>query len=114
MDDQHLFELNVKLQYAEDNDALVAALHELAGAAVLDFPPETFLQRAALLDSVLEVVLGGTGSAGAAPEQARRLAFAFLQSLVARLKQALIDAGDAELHPNYVGAQQALCRACMQ
>lgn len=99
LDDQHLFELNVKLQYADEEPVIVATLQELAGAAVADYPPEFFLQRGALLDTVLSVTSNGNASA-----QARRLCFSFLQSLVAKLKHALISCEDLELMPDYAGA----------
>lgn len=99
MDDQQLFELNVKLQYAEEDEALLAALHELAGAIVFDFPAEAILQRGALLDTVLSIVTERD-----TPREALRLAFDFLGSLVARLKQALVDCRDPDLLPVYAGA----------
>jgi hypothetical protein len=98
LDDQHLFELNVKLQYADEDPVVVATLQELAGAAVADFPPEAFLQRGALIDTVLSVVSNSNASA-----QARGLGFSFLQSLVAKLKHALICCEDMELLPDYAG-----------
>ena len=98
MDDQQLFEINVKLQYAEEDEALLAALHELAGAVAVDFPAEAIVQRGALLDTVLSIVTERD-----TPREAHRLAFAFLRTLVARLKQALVDCRDPELLPGYAG-----------
>ena len=106
MDDQQLFEINVKLQYADEDAATVAALHELAGALVFDFQAEAIVQRSALLDTVLSIVASGDTS-----QDARRLAIAFLRTLVARLKQALVDSGDPELLPGYAGA---LCAAMLR
>ena len=97
-DEQHLFELNVKLQYAEEETALILALQDLAGATVLDFPAEAFLQRQPLLDTVLAVLGNEIASA-----QARLLALSFLQTLVTKLKQALVDTVDPELLPGYAG-----------
>jgi hypothetical protein len=58
-DDQHLFELNVRLQYSDDERLQLPALTELGGAAAADFPAEALLQRRSLL------VRGGRdGSAG--------------------------------------------------
>ena len=106
MDDQHLFELNVKLQYAEESDALLAALQELAGVTVLDFPPEAFLQRPTLLDSVLEVL-----AKQEIVTRSRQLVLQFLQRLAAKLKQALIDADDPEMIPRYSGARSTKHRS---
>jgi hypothetical protein len=50
-DDQSLFELNVRLQYSDDERLLLPALLELAGAAGLDMPAEALLQRQSILVS---------------------------------------------------------------
>lgn len=47
--DQYLFELNVKLQYSDDERNLLPALEELAAVAAADFPPEALLQRQAIM-----------------------------------------------------------------
>lgn len=56
-DDQHLFELNVRLQYSDDERLLLPALTELAGAVAVDFPAEALLQRRSLLVSGLSYQL---------------------------------------------------------
>jgi hypothetical protein len=50
-DDQVLFELNVRLQYSDDERLLLLALLELAGAVGLDMPAEALLTRPSLLVS---------------------------------------------------------------
>jgi hypothetical protein len=50
-DDQALFELNVRLQYSDDERLLLPALLELAGAVGLDMPAEALLTRPSLLVS---------------------------------------------------------------
>lgn len=102
VDDQHLFELNVRLQYAEEEEALLHALNELSGATVLDFAPEALLQRPALLDSVLDIASAGVSLA---TPRARRLSLQFLRTLVSRAKEALVDAADAGLLPRYTGVR---------
>lgn len=57
-DDQALFELNVRLQYSDDERLLLPALAELAGAAAADFPAEAMLQRRSLLVRWLRVGSG--------------------------------------------------------
>jgi hypothetical protein len=52
-DDQSLFELNVRLQYSDDERLLLPALLELAGVAGLDMPAEALLQRQSILVSNL-------------------------------------------------------------
>ncbi|WIA33762.1 hypothetical protein OEZ86_006876 [Tetradesmus obliquus] len=49
-DDQALFELNVRLQYSDDERLLLPALLELGGAVALDMPAEALLQRQSILD----------------------------------------------------------------
>jgi hypothetical protein len=53
-DDQHLFELALRLQHGCDDRLLLPALSELAGSAAADFPAEALLQRRSLL-------VGGAG-----------------------------------------------------
>jgi hypothetical protein len=48
-DDQYLFELNVRLQYSDDEALLLPALEELGSIAAADFPAEALLQRQSLL-----------------------------------------------------------------
>ncbi|WIA13616.1 hypothetical protein OEZ85_007180 [Tetradesmus obliquus] len=47
---QALFELNVRLQYSDDERLLLPALLELGGAVALDMPAEALLQRQSILD----------------------------------------------------------------
>lgn len=51
-DDQALFELNVRLQYSDDERLLLPALLELSGAVGLDLPAEALLLRPSILVSV--------------------------------------------------------------
>ena len=95
MDDQHLFELHVKLQYADDEQALVAALFELSGT-VRDFPPEAFLQRSGLLEAAAATLQRTDTS-----EQAALLALSFLQAFAERVQSALANAADVEQVPQY-------------
>jgi hypothetical protein len=50
-DDQALFELNVRLQYSDDERLLLPALLELSGAVGLDMPAEALLLRPSILVS---------------------------------------------------------------
>lgn len=125
LDEQHLFELQVRMQHASDEEAMLTALQELAGAAVGDFPPAALLQRAPLLDACLAAMRGdgGGGDAGAAASAdaggvaslaARRLAFDTMQRLITRIKEALLDAEDACMCPAYYGAGRAVVRVALR
>ena len=103
LDDQHLFELNVKLQYADEDVIVVDALHELTGATLQDFPAQALLQRDALLETVLDIATSRNAS-----EHARNMALAFMEGLAAALRRSLVDCVDAEMLPTYAGAD--LCR----
>jgi hypothetical protein len=48
-DDQYLFELNVRLQYGDDEALLLPALMKLGAIVAVDFPAEALLQRQSLL-----------------------------------------------------------------
>lgn len=48
-DDQALFELNVRLQYSDDERLLLPALLELTGAVGVDMPAEALLSRPSIL-----------------------------------------------------------------
>lgn len=54
-DDQALFELNVRLQYSDDERLLLPALLELSGAVGLDLPAEALLLRPSILVSAVGV-----------------------------------------------------------
>ena len=66
--------------------------------ASADFPPEAFLQRAAILDNCLSI-LGSPASAAVA----KRLVISFMLALVQRIKAALVATSDAALLPVYAG-----------
>lgn len=98
-DDELLFELAVRLQYAETEHDLVSALQQLAFCTVHDFPAAVLLQRTTLLDLVLETMADTSASSAA-----RHLAARFIHSLILQTKQALTQANDAEKFPLYDGA----------
>jgi hypothetical protein len=63
-DDQALFELNVRLQYSDDDRLLLPALQELTGAVGQDMPGEVLLQRPSILVSVALLGLGADDACG--------------------------------------------------
>lgn len=75
-------------------------LQELHACAVADYPPEAFLQRAAVLDNCLAVLASDT-----ATHATKRFAFRFMHALVVRLKGALVASCDPEMLPVYSGAR---------
>lgn len=97
-DDQYLFELHVRLQYAENDAGCIAALFELSGAAVHSLPPEAFFQRQGLLNTVLDTLRRDDLS-----EQALLLGLSFLRTIAWRTGQALADAVNCEMVPHYAG-----------
>ena len=104
-DEEALFGLTVRLQYAETELEVITGLQELVFCMLLDIPPAAILQRTTLLDTVLQL------ASSAASETAQRLAIHFLHSLVVQTKQALLHTADAEQCPLYDGACLAV-RAC--
>ena len=48
-DDQHLFELGLKIKLGAETSVVRDAMMELANTAVFDFPPQTFLQKRTLI-----------------------------------------------------------------
>jgi hypothetical protein len=97
-DDEYLYELNVRLQYADNGHALVSVLDEMAVCAVSDFPVQCLLQRGDLLDSVLEIM-----GSSRAPSVARHRAVQFIHRLTVAMKKALVESADPELVPIYSG-----------
>ncbi|KAI8476101.1 MAG: hypothetical protein J3K34DRAFT_513946 [Monoraphidium minutum] len=91
-DDQHLFELNVRLQYSDDARLLLPALAELAGGAAADFPAEALLQRQSLLDNTLALL-----ASPKSPRAVQTAAAELLLCLVAGLQRSLALARDPEL-----------------
>lgn len=53
-DDQALFELNVRVQYSDDERLLLPALLELSGALGVDLPAEALLLRPSVLVSTYD------------------------------------------------------------
>lgn len=98
-DDQHLFELTVRLQSTESEHDLLSVLQKLAMCTAFDFPVESLLQRGALLDGVLEIMCNeGT------PTLCCMWAIRFVHTLVLQTKQALLRSHNTELTPLYDGA----------
>ena len=91
-DDQHLFELGVRLQYSDDARLVVPALAELAGSAAADFPAEALLQRPGLLESALALLASPTVC-----REARAGAAELLLRLLLGLQRSLALARDPEL-----------------
>lgn len=50
-DDQHLFQIGVRLRFGEDPRVILPALLHLSQSDVIDFPPEAFIQHRALMVS---------------------------------------------------------------
>lgn len=98
-DEEALFGLTVRFQYAESELEVITVLQELAFCTVLDVLPAALLQRTTLLDTVLETMTSASAS-----DTARHLATHFLHSLVIQTKQALLQADDPEQCPLYDGA----------
>jgi hypothetical protein len=96
-DDELLFEVAVRLQYAETEQDVVSVLQQLAFCIVLDFPPAALLQRRTLLDLVLETMEHTSAAV-------RQSACKFVHSLVLRTKQAVAFANDSEKCPMLEGA----------
>ena len=105
-DEEALFGLTVRLQYAETELEVITGLQELAFCTVLDIPPTAILQRSSLLDTVLQL------ACSAAAETARHLAVLFLHSLVVQTKQALLQTVDSEQSPLYDGT--CLAELCLR
>eukprot|EP00892_Ulva_mutabilis_P007023 jgi/Ulvmu1/4693/UM002_0424.1 len=95
-DDQHLFELSVRLQHCSCELDLLAVLQQLAMCTVLDYPAEVLLRRNAVLDSVLDVMSNpDTSILGCL------WAIRFIHTLIVQTKQALLEANCTELTPLY-------------
>uniref|UniRef100_A0A383WNT2 Rotatin N-terminal domain-containing protein n=1 Tax=Tetradesmus obliquus TaxID=3088 RepID=A0A383WNT2_TETOB len=96
-DDQALFELNVRLQYSDDERLLLPALLELGGAVALDMPAEALLQRQSILDNCLALLSSSRSS-----RAVQQAAAAVLLQLVTGLKASLALASHPELaHSEY-------------
>ncbi|DBA67372.1 TPA: hypothetical protein ACH3X2_001663 [Trebouxia sp. C0005] len=99
-DDQHIFDLNVRLQYSDDVAVLEQALQELRSVTAADMPPEAILQRPSVLQHVL-ALLQPADKASRLPQAALQ----FLLCFVRRVKWALGMAADPDLLPISTGAQ---------
>lgn len=102
-DEETVFGLTVRLQYAENELEVITVLQELAFCIVLDIPPAAILQRNTLLDTVMELMASSSAS-----DTIRHLAMHFLHSLVIQTKQALQEADDPEQCPLYDGADPVM------
>ncbi|KAL0055596.1 hypothetical protein WJX82_002269 [Trebouxia sp. C0006] len=99
-DDQHIFDLNVRLQYSDDTAVLLQALQELRSVTAADMPPEAILQRPSVLHHVL-ALLQPADKGSSLPKAALQ----FLLCFVCRIKWALGMAADPDLLPSSTGGQ---------
>lgn len=102
-DDQHLFELSVRLQHADNEHDLIAVLQQLAMCTVLDFPVEVLLQRSAMLETVLNVMCSSD-----TPTLCCMWAIRYVHTLLLQTKQALLRAHNTELTPLYKGTLRTI------
>lgn len=103
-DDQHLFELTVRLHHTESEHDALAVLQQLAMCTAEDFPVESLLQRGDMLDGVLEVMCSPF-----TPTLCCIWAVRFVHTLVLKTKQALLQSHNTELTPLYNGASHEHC-----
>ncbi|KAF8060057.1 hypothetical protein HT031_004996 [Scenedesmus sp. PABB004] len=101
-DDQALFELNVRLQYSDDERLLLPALLELGGAAALDMPAEALLARQSVLTNVLALLASKRAS-----RDVQRAASGVLLQLLVGLKHSLALAAHPELARSEFGDARA-------
>ncbi|DBB03962.1 TPA: hypothetical protein ACH3X1_013032 [Trebouxia sp. C0004] len=99
-DDQHIFDLNVRLQYSDDTAVLLQALQELRSVTAADMPPEAILQRPSVLQHVL-ALLQPADKASSLPKATLQ----FLLCFVRRIKWALGMAADPDVLPVSTGGQ---------
>ncbi|GMH37014.1 hypothetical protein BSKO_04887 [Bryopsis sp. KO-2023] len=92
-DDQHLFQLSVRLRFGEDPRVILPALHELSESILVDFPPQAFLQQKALMEGILGLVKSNSGASPLV-----RLTLKLLQKLAAGILGALDLVIDTDLH----------------
>lgn len=102
-DEEMIFGLTVRLQYAESALEVASALQELAACTVADIPPAAILHRTTLLENILNVM-----TSSSATEITQHLALQFLHSLVIQCKQALQQVNDPEQCPLYDGTSLSL------
>ena len=110
-DEQRVFELGVRLTYADQTTLLLAALTELRESLLVDLPPQALVQRPTAIDAVISLARAVDGPTALArvtvrdadtndmdsmvtPQQVRSAALITLRAFVESLKGALGHAAD--------------------